>query len=114
GVRAHWLPDDRFWYRNTVVNGTEFVLFDPALGARSPAFDHSKVAAAASAATGITCDAHHLPFTEFDFSRDGRTISFSIKDRLWKCDLQTYQCTSDGGVSSAAQRSGAPARGRRH
>ncbi len=29
-VRPTFLPDDRFWYRNTTEKGTEFVLVDPA------------------------------------------------------------------------------------
>src|SRR5262245_61088751 len=30
GVRATWLPDDRFWYRTTTERGSEAVLVDPA------------------------------------------------------------------------------------
>ena len=33
-VRPTWLPDDRFWYRNTVADGAEFILVDPARGTR--------------------------------------------------------------------------------
>jgi len=29
-VAANWLPDERFWYRNTTANGAEIVLVDPA------------------------------------------------------------------------------------
>jgi dipeptidyl-peptidase-4 len=29
-VTANWLPDERFWYRNTTASGTETVLVDPA------------------------------------------------------------------------------------
>src|SRR5690349_15415176 len=56
GVRPNWLPDDRFWYRVTTLEGSEFVLVDPATGTRAPAFDHAKVAAALSAAAGRTID----------------------------------------------------------
>jgi dipeptidyl-peptidase-4 len=35
GVRATWLPDDRFWYRTTTERGSEAVLVDPAKAARS-------------------------------------------------------------------------------
>jgi dipeptidyl-peptidase 4 len=34
GVRATWLPDDRFWYRTTTENGEEAVLVDAARAAR--------------------------------------------------------------------------------
>src|SRR5207248_363640 len=64
GVRPHWLPDDRFWYRVTTAQGTEFVLVDPAKGTRAPAFDHVQLASALSAAAGRSYAADHLPFQE--------------------------------------------------
>ena len=54
GVRPNWLPDERFWYRVTTAEGSEFVLVDPAKGTRAPAFDHVKLAAALSSAAGRT------------------------------------------------------------
>ncbi|HXI94119.1 MAG TPA: hypothetical protein VNO24_29450, partial [Blastocatellia bacterium] len=48
GVRPNWLTDERFWYRNSTAEGTEFVLVDAKRGTRTPAFDHSKLAAALS------------------------------------------------------------------
>ncbi len=34
-VTANWLPDGRFWYRNTTANGAEQVLVDPATKSRT-------------------------------------------------------------------------------
>jgi dipeptidyl-peptidase-4 len=107
GVRPNWMPDDRFWYRVTTAEGSEFLLVDPAKGTREPAFDHAKVAAALSAAAKATYDAHHLPFTQFDFTSDGRTISFSVRQSRWKCDLQTNQCEPDAGTGAPRGRAGA-------
>jgi dipeptidyl aminopeptidase/acylaminoacyl peptidase len=114
GVRPTWLPDERFWYRIATAEGFEFVLIDPAKGTHAPAFDHAKLAAALSAAAGTTYDAHHLPFTEFDLSADGQTISFSVRARRWKCNLQANQCQAEGnspaGGQPGAGRGGAGAR----
>jgi dipeptidyl-peptidase-4 len=99
GVRATWLPGDRFWYRTTMLEGSAFVLVDAAKGSKEPAFDHAKVAVALSAATGAKYDAFHLPFTEFERSDDGETMSFSVRMRRWKCDLQGYKCAADAGPS---------------
>ena len=96
GVRANWLNDDRFWYRKSTAEGTEFVLVDAGRGTRAPAFDHSKLATALSTAGVTSSDARHLPFTQFDFSPDERAISFSAGGRRWKCDLQTNQCSATG------------------
>ena len=49
-VRGKWLPEDRYLFRDTGPDGSEFVIFDAAHGTRQPAFDHAKVAAALSAA----------------------------------------------------------------
>ena len=98
GVRPTWLSDDRFWYRNTTPDGTEFVLFDPARGTRGPVFDQAKLAAALSAATGKKYRALHLPFREFDLSGDGHSISFLLKDHRWTCDLPTNQCDDEGAL----------------
>ncbi|MGB7294186.1 MAG: DPP IV N-terminal domain-containing protein [Candidatus Aminicenantales bacterium] len=88
-VRPNWLPGDRFWYRNALEReGSEFILVDPQRGKRGLAFDHAKVAAALSAATGKTYDAFHLPFMAFDLSADGKTISFSAEGKRWSCDLK--------------------------
>jgi dipeptidyl-peptidase-4 len=111
GVRPNWLADERFWYRNSTAEGTEFVLVDAARGTRAPAFDHSKLAAALSAAAGTSYDAHHLPFTEFDLSADGKTISFSASGRRWKCDLQTNQCSGESRPTSDVRGRGGPGRG---
>ncbi len=112
GVRANWLPGDRFWYRNVIPEGSEFILVDPAKGIRAPAFDHAGLAAALSAAVGSASsaqagaryDAFHLPFTTFDFSADGRAISFSIEDRRWTCVLPGGQ-----PAPTAARRAQTPA-----
>jgi len=106
GVRPTWLPDERFWYRITTAEGIEFVLVDPAKGTRAPAFDHARLAAALSAAAGTTYDAHHLPFTEFDLSADGQTISFSVRARRWTCDLQANQCSAEGSPQAGGQGGG--------
>jgi dipeptidyl aminopeptidase/acylaminoacyl peptidase len=98
GVRPTWLSDDRFWYRNTTPDGTEFVLFDPVRGTRTPVFDQAKLAGALSVATGKAYRALHLPFTEFELSNDGHAISFVLKDHRWSCDLQTNQCKDEGGL----------------
>jgi dipeptidyl aminopeptidase/acylaminoacyl peptidase len=93
-VRPTWLPDDRFWYRNTIENGSEFVMIDAARGTRVPAFDHARLAAALSAAAGTPYDATHLPFTQFTLSADGRTVSFSLRRSRYTCDLEADKCAA--------------------
>ncbi len=92
-VRPHWLAGDRFWYANTIPQGTEFVLVDPARRTRARAFDQERVAAALSRAADTTYDAFQLPFTEFEFSPDGKSIVVDVGQRRWTCDVQGNECT---------------------
>ncbi|HXN65557.1 MAG TPA: DPP IV N-terminal domain-containing protein [Candidatus Acidoferrales bacterium] len=101
GVHPNWLPGDRFWYRTMTAEGSEFVMVDPATGAKSPAFDQAKLAAALSSAAGASYNAQHLPFTDFDLSADGQSISFRVAGRRWKCDVQGNQCAPDTGAQPA-------------
>src|SRR5437016_10937210 len=95
--RPNWLPDERFWYRTTTAEGSAFVLFDPARKTGQPAFDHTKLAAALSSATGRPIDAAHLPFVDFEFVADGRAIRVLARGKRWRCDLDSYQCSAEGG-----------------
>lgn len=94
-LRPNWLLGDRFWYRDLNPNGSEFILVDPATGKRSAAFDQKKLAASLSAATGKTYQPEMLPFENFSFSKDEKSIFFFVNGRQWKCDLANYQCTQN-------------------
>src|SRR6185369_15273011 len=95
GVRPNWLPDERFWYRNTTAAGSEFILVDPAKGTRQPAFDHSKLASALNTAAGTTLAPNRLPFNDLEFSADGRTVTVTAGGRRWACDVAGNKCTAD-------------------
>jgi dipeptidyl-peptidase 4 len=110
-VRPTWLSGDRFWYRNTVPEGAEFVLVDPSRSARQPAFDHARVAAALSAAAGAKYTGLTLPLTEFDFTGDEQSIEFDAAKRRWRCDRAGTACSALGDAA-AARRGGADAAGR--
>jgi dipeptidyl aminopeptidase/acylaminoacyl peptidase len=95
-VRATWLAEDRFWYRNTVPGGAEFIYVDPARATRQPAFDHERVAAALSTAANAKYTALTLPFTDFTYSTDLQSIEFTAAKRRWTCDRNGTTCTARG------------------
>jgi dipeptidyl-peptidase-4 len=105
GVRPTWLGDGRFWYRTTVPSGTAFFVVDPARRMREALFDQARLAAALAAASGGRVDANRLPFQTFELSKDSRSITVSVQNRRWSCDLQRYTCAP---VDSARAVSGAP------
>ena len=97
-VQAQWMKDGaRFWYRNKVRQGAEFVLIDPVRGARDLLFDNAKLAAAISTAADTSIDPTKLPFRTFKFAKDGddeRNIEFRFGKRRVTCDIAAYRCLS--------------------
>ena len=103
-----------FWYKKSVKGGSEFVLVDADSLAKKPAFDHEKLAAALSAASGGKYTAITLPFFEprpagrfrapgparvpLTFVDQLRAIEFSTAGFRWKCSLESYECTKGAAV----------------
>jgi len=101
-VRPNWLPDGRFWYRNTLAEGAEFVIVDPERGTRLPVFDHAKMASALSKAAGAVLSAKALPFQEIEL--DGGDVLFNAAGKRWKCDLAANECLSQGNAPGGGGR----------
>lgn len=103
-VRPTWLPDERFWYRNTLAEGaSEFILVDPARGTRRPAFDHAALAAALSKAAGKTFEAARLPFNAFELTAGDRAVRFRAEGKSWEYDLKAKTCREvEAGAAPAA------------
>jgi dipeptidyl aminopeptidase/acylaminoacyl peptidase len=118
-----WIGDTHeFWYPKTVKGGTEFVLGHSDQGSKSPAFDHEKLAAAISKATGHTYTALNLPFAPtqgrpgarpvvgatprtapLTFLGGTQAIQFGTDGLLYKCELSDYTCTKAGPIPLPAE-----------
>ena len=55
-VRPEWVDSHRFWYKNSLPVGTEYIMVDALEKGRLPAFDHEKLAKALGEASGTTTD----------------------------------------------------------
>ena len=112
-----WIEgDNHFWYRKSVPGGYEFVIVDADSLTKKPAFDHEKLAAAISSASGTKYTAVTLPFTEpapaggrggfgagaLNFIDFETAITFAVDGFLWNCNLTKYECTKGGAVSPGA------------
>ena len=112
GVRPAWLPDERFWYRVTHAEGAEFVLVDPARGAKEPAFDHMKLGMALSKAANSTYDGRRLSFQSIDFTADAKSVLINAGGRRFECDRAGSKCTAIGNATGGgAGRGGRGGRG---
>jgi dipeptidyl aminopeptidase/acylaminoacyl peptidase len=104
GFRPTFLPDGRLWYRTTAVNGSAFIIVDPAKRARESLFDQTRLAAALATASGGRVEASRLSAfgTTYDLAKDSRSITVGLQQRRWKCDLTSYTCVAaDSGGSNA-------------
>ncbi len=93
-----FLPDGRFWYRDTGADGVTFVMVDPARGTKALAFDQVELAGALNAAMakvpvpdGMTSprviDPRHLPITDFT-PGEGQAFDVSMGGAMkMHCDL---------------------------
>jgi dipeptidyl aminopeptidase/acylaminoacyl peptidase len=100
-IKPNWIDSgERFWYRTKNRSGFEFVLVDLKNESRMAAFDHQRLAAGLSTATGMAYSANALPFKEIEFLDGGKSIAFELDEPLedgrrarWTCDLTSYACT---------------------
>jgi dipeptidyl aminopeptidase/acylaminoacyl peptidase len=72
----------KFWYRKSVKGGNQFVLVDPGTATKAPAFDHARLAAALSTASGASYTALALPFTTITFVNNLDAIEFDVTSGL--------------------------------
>ncbi|GAB2808736.1 S9 family peptidase [Streptomyces daliensis] len=89
-VLPRWLSGGaRFCYQN----GSRFLVVDPAEGTRRDAFDHPRLAAALSTASGHAVEADDLPITsvELDTGETG-TVRFSAFGARWEFPDRSGAC----------------------
>lgn len=111
-----WIGEsDHFWYPRSVKGGTEFVLVDAVSGTKKLAFDHEKLAAAISTATGQSYKPLMLPFASSSGARSTAlttapltfvdaesAIQFGTGGSLYRCVLSIYECRKSGPIPAAS------------
>lgn len=97
-LKANWIEKtSRFWYVRKGPEGKTFMVVHPGAEPlrREPAFDHARLAAALSVASGTRYVADALPFDRLDSLDDGHVV-FTVGDTRWRCSLDSYECECDG------------------
>jgi dipeptidyl aminopeptidase/acylaminoacyl peptidase len=108
-VNPEWLHDgNRFWYRNKIGNGFEFVLVDPIRATRAPLFDHAKLAAAISLANDTSYIPNKLPFQTLDLVDGERAIEFNAGRKRFHCIIASYACTVGDTLPNVNRYVGSP------
>jgi dipeptidyl-peptidase-4 len=81
---------EKFWYLNKGFSGKQFKQVDPESDLQEPAFDHLRLAASLSQASGKHCTHLDLPFDAIEFLQ-GNKIRFKSNEEYYTCDLGTYE-----------------------
>ncbi len=104
-IVPQWHPDapDQFWYCREYHTdnggcGKQFLLVDLKQNSCQPAFDHERLSAALSGASGQAYDPAHLPLAKLVLSKDRRILRFEADGWQWSCDLTEYRCTKSEPV----------------
>jgi hypothetical protein len=74
-----WLDDGSFVYVDNDANGARMMRMDAATGTAAPAFDHTRMAKALSAAIGKPVDAKRLDKTIAGVALAGERYDFTVK-----------------------------------
>lgn len=89
-VQPNWFDNNnRFWYRNDLVNGgREFIVVDAIKGRREPAFDHERMADALTKVLNKQVQANRLPVEWLDFRKEGLFVL--AESRTWAYDARSH------------------------
>ncbi len=105
-VQAHWVgKSDRFWYLRRNPRGNLFILVDASANTTGPAFDQGRLAQGLSRAAHRPVQAEHLPFFNFRYTKNEKSIQFNFNNAGWTCSLSTYECTQRGEFAELLHRS---------
>lgn len=101
---AKWLSSNRFYYRKSVKGGFAWVIMNAETLEKTPAFDHDRLAAALSHASGKRYAPLLMPFESMDFVDDERALTMWVGEKQWHCRLDDYVCASGRGRAAGQPR----------
>lgn len=91
-----WLEgQQQFWYVDDTPAGRRFMLVDASKRQKGEAFDHAKLAAALSLASGEKVNTDSLPFNTIDY-KSADKIEFSAFGKVWSAGLEDYKVNDTG------------------
>ena len=89
-VQPRWLGEtDSMFYNWRDSKGSRFYLVVPASRTKKPLFDHEKLATSLSAMHRRPYDAHNLPFTTLNFTKNHKAFRFNVDTARYEWTLAT-------------------------
>jgi len=91
--KVQWIENQhQFLYSIFSPQGTQYILVDAAGLSRQPAFDHAKLAASLSSATGKPIGAGQLQLSNLTITHNGQQLEFTAEGKNWTSSRSDYQC----------------------
>jgi dipeptidyl aminopeptidase/acylaminoacyl peptidase len=104
---ANWINNSNFWYRKSARGGNTFVLVNATTLEKKAAFDHERIAASLSQASGRRYTAVTLPFAAPAFAPDLSGFEFTLDSTRWLCTVADSRCSRPpGGAGGRGGRGG--------
>jgi len=93
-VTPHWMKDgNSFWHTEGAPENTVIYKVDPVANTKEPLFDTKKIRESLMPLLGHEPAYKGLPFVNFMFIEEGKTIQFSVDGKAFICQLDTYTIT---------------------
>ena len=99
-VNPNQIDENRFWYIQNSREGNRYMLVNVANQTHELAFDHGRLANAIENATDSAANPENLRLQNLRFYDDATTIRFEREESVWRCSLQTYECSLVRAVKS--------------
>src|SRR5262249_51782656 len=94
-IDVRWLADgSRFWYSVETPDGTERYVVDPARNTKHFLVDRGLLAQGISAALDSVVESGRLRLSEFELSKDEKSVTFNVAKKGVSCELAAYKCSS--------------------
>ena len=102
--RSDWESDQVLIYQNSVKGGREFMRVDIDTKEKSIAFDQEKLAISISSVLDKDVSAYKLPFYNFKYANDYKSIEFNIRGDHYQCNLENYSIEKIKNTQQRAKR----------
>jgi dipeptidyl-peptidase 4 len=99
-VTPHWMADgSSFWYAEGAPDKTVIYKVDPKANTRTPLFDTARLRRALTPVLGHEQPYQGLPFAQFTFLGREKAVQFSLENREFILQLESYTITQAPAVS---------------
>ncbi len=111
-IQPHWLADgSSFWYAEGAPANTVIYKVDPRASIKKPLFDTARLRQALTPLLGHEPPYQGLPFSDFSFVDGEKAVRFTVEDKEFILQLDTYTVTRAPALSKEEKSRLVPQRG---